>query len=343
MLLGFAFTVSCLASLVSVDFFRRVALRYRFLDIPGGRRKHRIATPYLGGAGIFVGFALSVLIFSDHSKGILGILLGSLILVIVGSIDDKYELSALHKLLWQFVAAGILIVFGVGIENITSPFGGILDLSSISIPFYLFGYHHINLFADLFTLLWVVGIINVMNFLDGVDGLAGSVSFVGCLIIFSLSLLPHISQPEIALLAICLAGSLLAFLNSNFPPARIFMGDGGSMLLGYILASLAILSSGKIATTALVLGVPILDLLMVVFYRTFILKTPFWKADRSHIHHRLLDIGIPAHIVVLIIAGICAVFGWTALFLGTWEKVLAFGILGIVVIGGLSLLERFYK
>jgi UDP-GlcNAc:undecaprenyl-phosphate GlcNAc-1-phosphate transferase len=186
-------------------------------------------------------------------------------------------------------------------------------------------------------------LINAMNFLDGSDGLSGSVGFVSAMILFSLALLPEIGQHDLGLICLALAGSLLAFLSFNFPPAKIFFGDAGSMFLGFVLAAISILSSGKIATLTLLLGVPILDLIWVAGRRVFVSKTAPWRGDRTHIHHRLLELGAPPSLVVILISGVSLLFGLAALHLHSFEKLIAIILLGVLVIGGLTIAETLKK
>jgi len=340
MLFGLAFAVSFGLSVLLTHIFRRMALRYGVIDYPGGRHRHVNPTPYLGGVAIYLSFVIALLLFLPMDKHLWGLVLGATIVVLAGVWDDKKGLSPLVKLFWQAIGASVLVLAGVGIVNITNPFGGIIDLSTFNYRFDFFGVHHLTVLADIFTLIWVMALINVMNFLDGVDGLAGSVSFIGAIILFSLSLRPDVLQPDLAMISVILAGVLLGFLNFNFPPAKIFLGDAGSMFLGFILASLAILSSGKIATTALVLGVPILDLLWVTGKRIFILRKAPWVGDRNHIHHRLLDMGLRPWMVVIIISLASAAFGITALFLDGKEKLWAMIILSLVVYLGMIVAEK---
>ena len=180
------------------------------------------------------------------------------------------------------------------------------------------------------TLLWVLVLVNTMNFIDGIDGLAGSVSTVASLTMIGLSLLATVNQPETATLAAVVLGASVGFLVFNWHPAKIFMGDSGSHTLGFLIATMAIISGGKLATAALVLTVPLLDLAWAVVRRVASGQSPF-KADRAHLHHRLLDLGIAQpKIVGLVIVG-SALLGLAAIVAGTAGKLL---ILGLVVIFG---------
>jgi UDP-GlcNAc:undecaprenyl-phosphate GlcNAc-1-phosphate transferase len=338
------FITSFFIGLVLTYLLRIVALKLNIVDVPRGRHAHKETTPYLGGVALFITFSSVVMCFLPIDKHILGLLLGGLFIVIVGVLDDILSLSPAVKLGAQLLSALILIIFGVGIENITSPLGGLIELSTFNFPISIFGIsRNITLLADLFTIGWVMFLINAMNFLDGSDGLSGSVGFVSAMILFSLALLPEIGQHDLGLICLALAGSLLAFLSFNFPPAKIFFGDAGSMFLGFVLAAISILSSGKIATLTLLLGVPILDLIWVAGRRVFVSKTAPWRGDRTHIHHRLLELGAPPSLVVILISGVSLLFGLAALHLHSFEKLIAIILLGVLVIGGLTIAETLKK
>jgi UDP-GlcNAc:undecaprenyl-phosphate GlcNAc-1-phosphate transferase len=231
------------------------------------------------------------------------------------------------------VAALVVVAFGIGIDFITNPIGGIYLLNQYQIPIIIAGTtYHFTVLADLFTIVWVIGIINVVNFLDGIDGLAAGIAAITGIVLFFLSLAPNINQPATALLAITLAGCSLGFLVFNFNPAKIFMGDAGSHFLGFSIALLAIFSGGKIATAFLVLGFPILDGLWVAINRIFKKRSPF-LADKTHLHHRLLELGISQRQTVLFLYFLCACFGIISLFLKSKGKLIAFSVLGFLMLG----------
>jgi len=177
----------------------------------------------------------------------------------------------------------------------------------------------LTLLADLFTLLWLTGMMYTTKFLDGLDGLVSGVTVIGSVIIFILSLSQEVLQADTALLAALVAVVFLGFLFFNWHPAKIFLGESGSLFAGFILGVLAIISGGKIATALLILGVPIFDVLWVIFRRFFEKKSPF-LADRQHLHLRLLDIGLSHRQVVLILYTLTTIFGVSALFLQSKQK-----------------------
>ncbi|MFA7254279.1 MAG: MraY family glycosyltransferase [Patescibacteria group bacterium] len=263
----------------------------------------------------------------------IGIILGTIILSFFMIIDDIKGLRAQNKLLVQIFVSLIIIASGVGINSLANPFGNPVDLNSIYIP--IFSYqgqiYHFSLLSDLLTLVWLVGMMNVMNFVDGIDGLAGGLAGIAGLILFSLSMSFGVGQSATALLSIVLAGAAFGFLVWNFPPAKIFMGDSGSMFLGFILGVLPLISGGKLATSFLVLGFPIIDGLLVAAGRVIRGKNPA-TPDKTHLHHRFLTAGFSARQAVLFMYIIAAVFGWVALRSTTLAKAYSAGILVFLLV-----------
>ncbi len=239
------------------------------------------------------------------------------------------------------LAAGVAIAFGVGITFLRWPFGGFLELDNLKYSFSFFGQAmEIIVWADLVSFVWLILVINVVNWLDGLDGLAGGVSFIAAIALLILSLFAGIEQPLTALIAAILAGSILGFLPYNFNPASIFMGDSGSQFLGYMLGILAIICGGKLATAGLILGFPILDGLWVILRRLFTGKSPF-KADKKHLHHRLLALGLSQRQVVWILYSLSIVLGLFAILSNTFFKFWAVVIAVIImVIGGVWLSSK---
>jgi UDP-GlcNAc:undecaprenyl-phosphate GlcNAc-1-phosphate transferase len=185
--------------------------------------------------------------------------------------------------------------------------------------------------ANGLSLLWMVGLANTINFLDGLDGLASGVSGIAAVIMFGLALGPRVDQPAVAMLAIIVAGAAFGFLPYNFFPAKIFMGDSGAYFLGLVLAMLAIYSGAKLATLALVLGVPIVDSLWVAVRRLAQKRSPF-RADRQHLHHLLVDAGWSQSRAVIMMYALVTGFGLAALILDSFAKLLVLGGLGAGVV-----------
>jgi UDP-GlcNAc:undecaprenyl-phosphate GlcNAc-1-phosphate transferase len=325
-LLGFGLAFALTAAVTPV--IRRYALAHGIMDQPNEARKiHKHAVAYLGGLAIFIGFILALGVMMQPSRQLTALVLGCVLLVVVGVIDDKRGLSPWVKLIWQFVAAGIALSGGIGITAITNPLGGVIDLSWGRFAVHLFGLDfHIAPIANAVSLLWMVGLANTINFLDGLDGLACGVSGIAAFVIFLLSVGPRVNQPEVALLAIILAGAAFGFLPYNFYPARIFMGDSGAYFLGLCLAMLSIYSGAKLATAVLVLGFPIMDAIWAATRRLAQRKSPF-RADRQHFHHLLVDAGMSQRQAVLTLYAVAWIFGLTALFIGSFGKLIALIVL----------------
>lgn len=326
---------SFIITVVLTPFVRRLAIANNIVDQPGGRRINKEPMPRMGGTAIVVSFWLTVLVaafffpevlnFTDQrilgiDRNLFGVLLGAIILVTTGVIDDIYSLSPIQKLIAQVVAAACVPLFGIHIQWLAHPLGG----PDIQLPLWI---------DNILIIIWIFSIINVVNWLDGLDGLAAGISTIAALILFFLSIAVFVNQPATAFLAIVLFGCCLGFLPYNFNPAKIFMGDSGSMFLGYTLAILAIISGGKLATAGLILGVPILDAAWVILRRITSGQAP-WKADRKHLHHRLLDAGLSQRQTVSLYWGFSALFGGIALASQTYGKV----IIGLAVIAVMAIL-----
>jgi len=345
-----AFVATLILSIFFTGVVRNFALKYHLAPKLRQRDSHQKPTPRIGGVAIFAAFFLVsifyFLIIDRHAiigggqwfgldKRIVGIWLGSLTVVLAMLYDDIRGLSAWKKLGFQIVAALIVIAGGIGVGTLTNPFGQAINLNSVIININIFGgVHHIWLWSDLLAFFWLVGMMNVINFIDGIDGLAAGISGIAAFIIFLLSL--AVSQSAVAMIAIILCGATVGFLWWNFYLAKIFMGDTGSMFLGFLLGVLPLISGGKLATAFLVLGFAIVDGLIVAAARVIRGKNPFTTADRTHLHHRFLAAGfsVPATVISLYI--IAALFGWVALRSTTTNKIIASSVL-IIFIGVLIL------
>jgi len=342
-----AFVVAALICGGLTFYVKKMAEKFKLTDLPSPRKIHTKPIPRLGGVAIVITVIGLVLAYSLASqrlsftsfhiwvfdKRLLGALIGAGILFIVGIIDDIWGMKPWQKLIGHLLAAAMVVVFGLSIDYVRIFSGHIIYLNSWIVPIALFGYHYtFVVWGDLLTIFWIILLINTVNFLDGLDGLAVGVSLIAGLSLFFLSL--SLNQPAVALLAIIFSGALTGFLPWNFNPARIFMGDSGSMFLGYMLGILSIISGGKIATAFLILGLPLLDVIWVVSRRIFHGASPF-AADKLHLHHRLLKIGLTQRQAVLVLYLIAAAFGVVAVVAGisgTQTKVEAFlGLLGLML------------
>jgi UDP-GlcNAc:undecaprenyl-phosphate GlcNAc-1-phosphate transferase len=294
--------------------------------------------PYLGGLAVFAAFTVSAMAFLPMGRQLGAFLIGALILVVVGAIDDIRGVSPIWRLGWQFLAAGVVLAGGIGITAITSPFGGTVDLTFGRTAIDLLGFHfHITPIANLLSILWLVGMTNVINFLDGLDGLSSGVTGIAAVTLYLLAL--NVNQPVVALLAIILAGSAFGFLPYNFFPAKIFLGDAGAYFYGLTLALLAIYSGGKLATVLLVLGFTVIDSMWAVIRRLRRGTHPF-SADREHLHHLLLQAGLSQRAAVLVLYVLAAGFGAVALASKSFEKLVALIILVAITVVLISSLIR---
>lgn len=313
-----AFSVSFILTALAVKLFPHFSL----LDKPHLYGLKRDPIPYYGGIVIFIVFLLCVLVFVPMSTRLLGLVIGGAVIFAIGLLDDFFRLSPFLRLGFQFIAALILVFSGVGILSINVPFFGVLDLSY-------------PLLGGLFTVFWVLAIVNTMNFIDGVGGLSSGVSAIAATALFFLSINPTLhenpsSQVPVAVIALIVAMTSLAFFFFDFPKPKILMGDGGSTFLGFIIAGLSIFSGGKVATAFLVLAIPILDMVWVILRRVFSGKK-FWQGDLFHLHHRLLlDVGIGERGVVLSYLSITAFLAFGAVHFVSGQQKL-FMIIGAVL------------
>lgn len=300
---------------------RRVAIRFGIVDRPaGGRKIHTRPIPLLGGVAIFVSISAFVLFSLRYTNWLTGgeitvthyagFLLGGLILMAGGYVDDRYNLPARYAIVAPILAAVTVIAFGIEVTKLTNPFGGVILLEHWQ--------------SNAIVFVWLMVVMYTTKFLDGLDGLATGVSSIGALMVMLLALSTAYFQPDVAMLsAICL-GSFLGFLAFNFHPARIFLGEGGSTFVGFVVGTLAVISGGKLATALLVIAIPMLDVVWIVVRRFRVggLSQVF-KGDRKHLHHRLLDRGWSQRQIVAAYYLLAIVFGCSALFLQSKEKLIA--------------------
>jgi UDP-GlcNAc:undecaprenyl-phosphate/decaprenyl-phosphate GlcNAc-1-phosphate transferase len=278
------------------------ARRVGAVDEPDARRVHTLPVPRLGGLALFIGIFVPALAFLDLTRPIRGLLIGAAVATAVGAIDDFRGLEWWQKLGGQILAACIPIAFGVWIDRFTFPVVGIHALPEWA--------------GAPVTVLWIVAIMNMVNFLDGLDGLAAGVCAIagGTFCVIALSL----SRPNPAVYSAIVLGACLGFLRHNFYPARIFMGDSGAMLLGFLLAGISVQGLLKTASIValffplLVLAVPILDTSFVLAKRLKYGK-PLYAADRTHLHHRFLNIGFSQRRAVVYLYAWCATLAAAAL------------------------------
>ena len=302
----FAFILALAISFACTPAVRMLAIKIKAVDVPkDNRRMHKVPIPRMGGLAIFAGFLVSVLFFVPLGTEFRSILIGALILVVLGIIDDIVALKPKTKFAGQIIAALIPALSGVSIHGIVNPFvpGQYSTLGIFSIPL---------------TVIWIVGITNAVNFIDGLDGLACGVSAIATVTMFIIAVL--FGEIYIALMMAALAGACLGFLPYNMNPAKIFMGDTGSMVLGYILATVSIQGLFKFyavisfAVPFILLGLPIFDTGFAIVRRLLKGQSPL-QADRGHVHHRLIDLGFDQKQSVAILYTFSALMGLTAVIL----------------------------
>jgi UDP-GlcNAc:undecaprenyl-phosphate GlcNAc-1-phosphate transferase len=298
---------------------------------------HQYPVPRGGGVVIFLAILVSSLIFLLIDKHLVGILLGALVLMITGVLDDIYNLNPYWRLLLGFLAAGLVVGAGIGIPYISNPFkpGAVVILSQPQIPIYIFGkLRTIWIWADLFALIWIVGTMNFVNWSKGLDGqLPGIVVVAGIVIgLLSLRFVDDVTQWPVIILAFILAGAYLGFLPWNFYPQKLMPGYGGGTLAGYFLAVLAILSGAKVATAILVLGVPMMDAIYTVMRRLAQGKSPVW-GDRGHLHHRLMNLGWGKRRIAIFYWLVSLILGGIALRLNSQWKAYTIVLLAVAVGG----------
>lgn len=331
-----AFVVALLVAAGVTPIVRRLAFRIGAIDLPGGRRIHKHGIPRLGGVGIYLGFLAPLvgLFYVESSVAaalrgdiwrVVGVLVGGLAMCALGFIDDVRGIRALYKLYAHIAAATFAFACGYRIDAIGLPLIGNLSMGVFAFPI---------------TVLWIVGIINAVNLIDGLDGLAAGVVFFAGLTNFVVAYLT--GSVFVAILMAAMMGAVLGFLFYNFNPARIFMGDSGSYFLGYVLATTSLAGSAQKASTTvsllvpvIALGVPIFDTLFAMV-RRFLERRSLFSADRGHLHHRLLDIGLTQRRAVLIIYGISVLFTAAAIAVSlgrNWQIGVAILGAAVVVIG----------
>ena len=291
-----AFVIALIVTYICTPLVRTLAVKIGAIDAPDARKVHQVSIPRLGGLAIYIGYMLSLLYSVKDISSVKGLLIGSVILVAVGIWDDVKQIGPKTKLLGQIVAALMLPIFDNAIHFISIG-DHMLYLEYLSIPL---------------TVFWIVGFTNIVNLIDGLDGLAAGISLIACIAICIVTL--QMGQVDLACITLALAGAACGFLRYNFNPAKIFMGDTGSMLLGYTMAAISVMGSVKTAATVglvvpvIVLGLPILDTLFAIVRRR-INGRPVFQPDKGHLHHRLLAMGLTQKQAVLLMYAITAVLG----------------------------------
>ena len=331
-----AFLIALFVALIATPAVIVLAAKTGAMDAPDARKVHKGPMPRIGGLAIYCGFMAAILamlnfaeLTQEVANGVIGLLLGGTLIVIIGLIDDYKNLPAKVKLLGQILAACVVVYFDVRIDVITDPFGDYLYLEYLAAPA---------------TVFWIVGLTNTVNLIDGLDGLAAGVSTIASITIMLVAL--QEDGMIVALFTAALAGAALGFLRYNFNPAKIFMGDTGSMFLGFILAGISVIGAVKCtATIALIvpilaLGLPIMDTTFAII-RRYRGGVPIFKPDKGHLHHRLVDLGFSQRQAVLLMYVISALLGLSAVALnevsGGMSIVIVVCVLLVVFLGARKL------
>lgn len=318
-----AFIASFVTVLIVTPFVIKFAIKIGATDKPNKRKVHQKIMPRLGGLAIFIGVVVGYFVAGLQTQRVITISIGACLIIIIGILDDLYELSAKVKFLSQIVIACLIVSSGLKIDFITIPF--VVEKMQLGI------------FSYPLTVFWIVGITNAVNLIDGLDGLAAGISSIG---ISALGILAALSGKGLILtLAVIILGSTLAFLFYNFYPAKIFMGDTGSLFLGYCISVLSLLGLYKSVTLfsiiipIIILGVPVFDTLFAII-RRIMNRQPISAPDKSHLHHRIMALGLSHRNTVLIIYCIGILFSVAAILLESvtlWVALIVLVMLFIIV------------
>ena len=298
---------------------------------PHPAHTHKEPVPKGGGIPILLSILAAVFITTKVDSHIMAISVAALIVVIVGVIDDIRSVNPYLRLAVNFLAALIIVLSGIGIDFVTNPFGGIIDLSWPRITVEMWGSREIWILADLFALLWIPALMNAINWSSGVDGqISGVVTIASIFLgLVSLTYSADITQWPVAILAFALAGAFGGFTVYHFYPQKIMPGYSGTTLAGLILAVISILATGKVGTAILLLGVPLIDFVYVIFTRLSKGKSPVW-GGQDHLHHKLMQLGWGKRRIALFYWIITTILGVIALNLEARYKLLT--MIGLVLL-----------
>lgn len=329
--------LAMLLSFAATPWVKRVAYKVGAIDVPkDNRRMHKTPIPRLGGLAIYLAFLFTVLIFGNIDRQMQGILLGTVMIVVLGVLDDIMALRALPKFLVQIAAAGVAVYHGCVIQFLSNP-----NVFSNAVPYFDLGWLSIPV-----TIIWIVAITNAVNFIDGLDGLACGVSAISTASLLVIAVL--VQEWGICIILACLLGACIGFLPYNRNPASIFMGDTGATFLGFILACLSVQGLFKFyaivsfAVPFLVLGIPIFDICFAFLRRIAKGQNPM-VADRGHVHHRLIDMGFNQKQAVAICYMLTAILGLAAVVLTSSGELRALILIGAVLVVGFIGFQLIFK
>jgi UDP-GlcNAc:undecaprenyl-phosphate GlcNAc-1-phosphate transferase len=337
-----SFLITVLVTPISIYFIKKAGI----IDDPKLHKHpaiiHNKPIPRGGGIALFIGVMLTCLLFLPITKILIALLIAGFIALIVGILDDKYDISPYIRFFTNILCALIVVYFGANIPFITNPFGGILFLDKLGLPFLT----NINfsLISEGVAVIWIVWVMNMLNWSKGVDGQMPGIVAISAIIIGILSLRfspLDLASANVATLSFIIAGTSIGFLIFNFYPAKIFPGYGATAI--YLFLSVAsILSGAKLATAILVMGVPLTDGAITILRRILSGKSPFWH-DKKHLHHLLLSLGFGQRRIALFYWTISAILGTLSLVLSSKGKLFAIIMLIIIAGGGILFLQVLIK
>ena len=314
--------VTFLASLILVPIVKKIALHINAMDEPNARKIHKVPMPRLGGLAIFLAFLLGYMLYGEISTQMLSILIGSFLLILVGIVDDIHSVKARYKLIVQIVAAAIVVLYG--------------DLSFTELSVFGYNIYFNDFFGSLLSIIFIVAITNAINLIDGLDGLAAGISSIYFLTIAIIAFILNRIGGLDVIISLIMLGSTLGFLFHNFPPAKIFMGDTGSLFLGFMISIIALL--GYKVTTFTSLIVPIIILAIPIFDTVFAILRRLLKgqnigvADKEHFHHQLLKMKYSPTKSILIIYAIDIAFAAVSIFYILGDNQIAIAIYVVLMI-----------
>ncbi|GAA0421778.1 MraY family glycosyltransferase [Virgibacillus salarius] len=320
MIIGFI--ISVVTALIVTPLVKKLAFKLNAVDKPDNKRKnHDGVKASLGGLSIFIGAAAGFLYLQPEHPQMYAIIIGAVIMLLTGLLDDILELKPFYKLIGQLTASFVVVSSGLIIEKLTVPFFGTVYLEGI---------------AYIVTILWIVGASNAINFIDGLDGLAAGVSAIGLSSILVMAIMDY--RLVVAYLSVVLIGGCIGFLFHNFYPAKIFMGDTGALFLGYCIAVVSMLGLFKnvalfsFIIPIIVIAIPVFDTLLAIV-RRIINRQGIATADKKHIHYQLIKMGYSHRTAVLIIYGFSAFFGILAITFNSSTMQASLILFGVVLIG----------
>lgn len=289
----------------------------------GRKAKQSVARPPYVGFWLLVVIVVAASFFISNATLRNGLIFAAIVIAVVGRLDEVRPISPRWQLLWQVIIAAILVVSGWTIPYVSNPFAeGIIYLDWITLGTLIFP-------GSILAALWLVFFMNAINWLDGVDGLAGGVAVIAAAALAAISLLPSTQDAHTLTLALLVAAPLVAFIIWNFPPARVYLGTIGSWFIGLYIALVAMQGGGKIITALLVLALPVLDLLFVILHRLLRGRMPWQRDTISHLHHRLLSVGIPARTITLAAMAVTSSLAVVGVLVPTYAKLVVFGVLAV--------------